>query len=520
MAYSLNFIEKKKTEFENFKPQPTQKQNESQHQANGTKKETMLENMLNTSQQRIQDLMMEVDKLKLDRAFLEGKFLKSGIMEDLSKQLLDVINHSMHLKQQLDTAQNALESIQKKRVVELKEIYEKNNQEKLKLHSQIASLTKDLNIAKERNLEFLKHQDSSKLVEASREGSRFQSDSQKIEELTGQIIRMQESLVKETEASRGNHNRAYKYEKELLTIKDTFYAQLLNQYHECESLKYRHSRHESIFKKLFALTAEKQLDVKADLEELAVYVKTREDKIGKLESDWKKASSQLNDEKKQNEAYLKELVTTTKAYDEISKEIKQLKEENAELNSKFNRVYKEKTTEKQAFDLEVQKLAGEIKRYKDQIPALKQLVHELKGSLSDQERFVQKAQESYTVQKNILDQVIEEKNKLAVELENARKESASGETKAKHLEEMGKQKTKELSEARRLVQERDNLIQQNLKLANMDIDIDMKNVTQVDILAMRADNTRLNVGWCNIANRGMQFLQKKRERLYNQDLFS
>ena len=58
-----------------------------------------------------------------------------------------------------------------------------------------------------------------------------------------------------------------------------------------------------------------------------------------------------------------------------------------------------------------------------------------------------KFHDSYTTQKNILDQVMEEKNKLLLELENIKKDLQVNITKAEHTEQLIKQKTKDLAEA-------------------------------------------------------------------------
>jgi len=333
-----------------------------------------------------QDLLLEVDKIKLDKAYLDGKFLKSGIMEDLTKQLFDVINYSMHLKQNLDTAQKNLDLIQKKRTQELKELYDRTNEEKQKLYAQVSSLQKDLNSYKERNSELSRAQEILRNTETNKDQYNAAFDAQRIIELTARVTSLEESLSKVTEVSRNEHNRAYKFEKELHTIKETFYQQLLDQYAQCENMTYRHSRYEKTFKRFYELNAEQQLNLKEDIDELVKYVKTREDKITRIEKDWKKVSASLNEEKKQNETFLKEMTSTTKEYEKIFKEIHQLRVENAELNSNFNKVYKEKTADKQAYDSEVQKLREELKRFKEQMPILKTTINDLKTSFAERER--------------------------------------------------------------------------------------------------------------------------------------
>ena len=381
----VEFIQSKQLELKDYKPAAAEAAQDHDH-SNGTQKERLLENIVQELERKNQDLLMEVDKIKLDKAYLDGKFLKSGIMEDLTKQLFDVINYSMHLKQNLDTAQKNLDMIQKKRTQELKELYDRTNEEKQKLYSQVSSLQKDLNSYKERNSELSRAQEILRNTESSKELQNSSFDAQRIIELAARVVSLEESLAKVTETSRSDHNRAYKFERELHGMKETFYKQLLDQYAQCENMAYRHSRYEKTFKKFYELNAEQQLNLKDDLDELVKYVKTREDKIARIEKEWKKVSASLNEEKKQNETFLKEMTNTTKEYEKIYKEIQQLRVENAELNSNFNKVYKEKTADKQAYDTEVQKLREELKRFKEQVPVLKTTINELKTSIADHER--------------------------------------------------------------------------------------------------------------------------------------
>ena len=110
-----------------------------------------------------------------------------------------------------------------------------------------------------------------------------------------------------------------------------------------------------------------------------------------------------------------------------------------------------------------------------------------------------KFHDSYTTQKNILDQVMEEKNKLLLELENLKKDLQLNSTKVEHTEQLMKQKTKDLAEAQNDLavvsaeQKRKNFqdsIKRNLKVetdpALMKIDLE-------EVMILRAENEKLTV---------------------------
>ena len=66
----------------------------------------------------------------------------------------------------------------------------------------------------------------------------------------------------------------------------------------------------------------------------------------------------------------------------------QLKKEIDEMNSNFNKVYKEKTTDKMVFDNEMAKLQLEIKSLREQVPALKSTQAALSKNTATKDKFI------------------------------------------------------------------------------------------------------------------------------------
>lgn len=314
--------------------------------------------------------------------------MESSLFEDLSKQLLDVVGYSMTLKNHLDRAERNLIEIQTRRNNELFEVYDKTNEEKLKLHSQIGSLQREVSSLKEKNNELQRKIDSyanqSDVVTQNKGSENLQN----LEAINNQIQSLTAELAQEKDKVRHEHHRVYKYEKELQNVKENHYNELLNRYQVCEGIAMRHSRHEEIFSKLYQLNIESNLGLKDELDELSQYVKTREEKVSHLDKKWKKVEKELDAERKQCQTYIKEIGNASAAYAQLSKENEQFKKEVTEMNSNFNKVYKEKTVEKQTFDTEINKIQTENKFLKEQVPSLKTSFASLTKNYSTKEKLL------------------------------------------------------------------------------------------------------------------------------------
>lgn len=309
------------------------------------------------------------------------------MFDDLSKQLLDVVSYSMTLKNHLDRAEKNLVDIQNKRNIEIVDIYNKVNEEKLALNNEISQLQKDNSLLRDKNVLLLKKIDSSPAETQAKTGDVL-SGYQQVENLRAQVQTLSKELAQEKDKLRHEHHRVYKYEKELQNVKENHYNELLNAYEKCEGIAMRHSRHQEIFGRLYKLGEQHQANIKDDLDELTKYVKTREEKVSHLDKKWKKAEKELDAERKQCQIFIKEIENATAAYSQSTKDNEQLKKEIDEMNSNFNKVYKEKTTDRMVFDNEMAKLQLEIKNLKDQVPALKSTHAALSKNVSTRDKFI------------------------------------------------------------------------------------------------------------------------------------
>lgn len=390
MNSANKFMNEKKKEFESYKPQATSGAGKDGMMASSSYQQDNPEKdaIINELQERNESLMAEVNKARVNKQNLDTKFLESVLFEDLSKQLLDVVSYSMTLKNHLDRAEKNLIEIQTRRNSELSELYDRTNEEKLRLNTQISSLNRELSAAKDKQVELQRKLDSQMSITEDSGMTRVPVVDHNLEKLQEQLQAFAKELEEEKTKLRNEHHRVYKYEKELQNVKENHYNELLNKYQVCEGMEMRHSRHQEIFSRLYKINNDHNAGLKDDLDELTKYVKTRDEKINHLDKKWKKLEKELDAERKQCLAYIKEIEQASAAFTKLCKENEQFKKELNEMNSNFNKVYKEKTTDKQGFEYELLKIQNDNKFWKEQVPALKTNLSSLNKNLASKEKLV------------------------------------------------------------------------------------------------------------------------------------
>ena len=380
---SKSLLDQMRKEMINYKQTysvaPVHKEN-----GNGAFREENLEKELKMRelQEKVYSVNEELVKAKLSKEMLDSRFLESAVLEDLIRQLGEVVGHCLFLKTSLDKAEKKVADIQVRRTAELNEIFDKTNEDKMKLVQEISQLNRELSVYKVENIKLQKRYDEKVNTEAQTDPQNREQQNSLIASLTSQVARLSTELAAEKEKVRHEHHRVYKYEKELQNVKDQHYNELLNRYAKCESVSLRHSRHEEVLRKLFEANKTGGLGVESELEELTQYVKGREEKVSHLENKWKKTEKEFDGERKQCQSYIKALEEATSAYSLLCADNSQLKKEVADLNTNFSKVCKDKALEKQTFDHEIGKLKNEVRNLKETVPALKGAVAELSKTMT------------------------------------------------------------------------------------------------------------------------------------------
>ena len=222
MTSTLKLFEERAKEIESYVPKQPANQGNSLS-VNGTgnySREELTEKdvQIKDLQKRNEELTLEMNKLRIAKATLDSKFLSCGLLDELTQQLQEVVNYSIFLRQNLDRAEKNLTEIQLRRSLELNELFDKTNDEKLKLSQQIAVSQRELLSYKERNLELIRMMDAQKDKEVRFNAEDIERDRISLAHLNKQVQSLSKELAEEKEKLRHEHHRVYKYAKEVQNV--------------------------------------------------------------------------------------------------------------------------------------------------------------------------------------------------------------------------------------------------------------------------------------------------------------
>lgn len=291
------------------------------------------------------------------------------------------------------------------RAFELNDLQNKENEEKMKLVYENRILQRELEKNKERqnqlSIELSKIQKQSIPYNKDEPKSTIKSNdpranaqvkiqtgqpsSKSMLELQSQVISLTEKLKVTRERVKAENHRCYKYEREVLNVKENYYNKLLSKYENCESITLRHTRHTKLFKQLYEKDKESSLNLKETLDELIKYIKSREDKIAYLERKIKKKDKEVEEERAQSTSFLDEISTSSKCLLQSQNENESLRNELKELNTNFNKTFKEKNNEIQELSKEINKVKTLLSNNKNLIQSQKNLLSDIKKKVTIQE---------------------------------------------------------------------------------------------------------------------------------------
>ena len=160
-------------------------------------------------------LNQKASSMEISKATLDLRLLESPALENLSKQLLEVISYSMSLKGSLETAEKTILSIQEKRLTEIKEIHARYSGEHLKLLAANQQLQMDNTRYKQRNTELQTLVDNLNQSQSQASAGRLAGQEEPADKLLQENTKLKSELDQLYQKYREESKRTYKYKKEL-----------------------------------------------------------------------------------------------------------------------------------------------------------------------------------------------------------------------------------------------------------------------------------------------------------------
>lgn len=129
------------------------------------------------------------------------------------------------------------------------------------------------------------------------------------------------------------------------------------------------------------LNKKHNLNIKEKVDDLKIYIKSREEKVEHMEAKVKQYTNEVTQSKKQADELIKEVEINNRITDDFDQKYKQLSAQVKSQNENFASLVKERVNDKSQFEQEKAVLQGKIKADGELIEKLQTYVSELNGKL-------------------------------------------------------------------------------------------------------------------------------------------
>jgi len=151
--------------------------------------------------------------------------------------------------------------------------------------------------------------------------------------------------------------------------------------YKVDEIAYRHSKHREFLNELHNLNKKHNLNIKEKIDDLKIYIKSREEKVEHMEAKVKQFTNEVSQGKKQADQLIKEVEINSRIADDFDQKYKQLSGQIKSQNENFANLVKERVNDKSQFEQEKAVLQGKIKADGELIEKLQVYVNELNAKL-------------------------------------------------------------------------------------------------------------------------------------------
>ena len=461
---------------------------ENKSQEDMEKSIQLKDDVINDLKENLENQRQKYEEQKIDKKALDTKFMKSNIVQRQVSQVQGQTKYSNELYRRLEESYANILDIEKMRGFEIKDQQDRDRQTKEKLIFELAVVKRDLQMYKEREDASMEIE---KLANVMRDDEEVARHNKIIEDLNKNILSQTEKLKETLKLFDEEKHRCSKWQMEVMKVKENYYDQLQQKYSNTTDVVMRHKRYQDMFLNLYNLNTEHNLGIKEVLDEIKKYVNSRDEKINFLEKKLKRSEKEQESEKNRVYDYLAEIQSTAMSFGEIHNQYEIKTNEIKNCNDNFNKLFKEKHSEKLSFVQEKNSLQARIKtdtenshlnscqqiEYKKEIDQLNTHIKEMEGTM--------------WAQKKILEELNEEKTDHLKKIEESQIQIDTYESKQKVLEESNKDMVKEFSHLRKDASEKSQMLSQFIKSAKKGEELDIKNMSSDQILYERMELKRM-----------------------------
>eukprot|EP01016_Furgasonia_blochmanni_P026719 TRINITY_DN2830_c0_g1_i2.p1 TRINITY_DN2830_c0_g1~~TRINITY_DN2830_c0_g1_i2.p1 ORF type:complete len:642 (+),score=145.50 TRINITY_DN2830_c0_g1_i2:466-2391(+) len=464
--------------------------------------------------EKLEVLNTEITQLQVDKADLTAQLARSHvelenqeemlynseIYQKLLDQVQDLGRYCVTLKQKLKDANRVIDDLERLRLQEIKEVIERENEEKNKLFEEMKKLRAEINNLKstiDAKDELIRtYDDLSKSKKELLELTEISQD--KFDNLSTENVNLRKSRdeVKKQHDQEHTQFTSLREKYEGMKVELETYKALANK-PSIEHLLFKHPRQKEIFNELYQLDKTHSLGVKDKLDELKLSVKNREEKYDNLKKKYAQMREELSTEKKQREAIIAEAALTANSYSEMSKRNRVVVAQLKEREDIVTRLMKTKAQEKAQWDQEKNTYLIKLKVDSEVMERRNQYINELTQKLEDLNSLANKLEAQLSLEKSYNIELMNDKESLLKNLEDLRTQNKLMKEKLNSVDLINGDTIKELERVKSTLQMSENFINMRMD-TNRFINSEFKNLTPTDFNLMTFELSKYKVSACQM----------------------
>jgi len=455
-------------------------------------------------------LMSQSEKFKLEKKNLDEVFFNSKIYTSLLTQAQELLKYINLLKSKAFQYERLLKEFERARTVELEDIFRKLFEDKDKYINMIkeVSVSYDNERKKFNQIEadLIKEYDLSvkfnSFIQAMEQNDEKYSTLNKENSLLRtQVKEYNDNLQSANTQVTQLNDRVMK-----LLLENQRLRALIPGEYKIDEISYRHSKHREFLNELHNLNKKHNLNIKEKVDDLKIYIKSREEKVEHMEAKVKQFTNEVAQSKKQADELIKEVEINNRITDDFDQKYKQLSSQVKSQNENFASLVKERVSDKSEFEKEKAVLQGKIKADGELIEKLQVYISELNGKLQAQAESRDLSEELMNTQKLAIEENKTVRESLLKKIEEQKTEISTQKESYEHLEQANRDFMKENENLKKSLKEKSGFITQKLqRLKKMSNDGTIADEEETEFLKLENEKFRkmVNCSVCGLKEKSV-----------------
>jgi len=455
-------------------------------------------------------LMNQSEKFKLEKKNLDEVFFNSKIYTSLLTQAQELLKYINLLKSKSFQYEKLLKEFERARTAELEDIFRKLFEDKDKYINMIKEVSVSYDNERKKfnqvEADLIKEYDLSvkfnSFIQAMEQNDEKYSTLNKENSLLRtQIKEYNDNLQSANSQVTQLNDKVMK-----LSLENQRLRALIPGEYKVDEIAYRHSKHREFLNELHNLNKKHNLNIKEKVDDLKIYIKSREEKVEHMEAKVKQFTNEVAQSKKQADELIKEVEINNRITDDFDQKYKQLSGQVKSQNDNFASLVKERVSDKSEFEKEKAVLQGKIKADGELIEKLQVYISELNGKLQAQAETRDLSEELMNIQKLAIEENKSVRESLLKKIEEQKTEISTQKESYEHLEQANRDFMKENENLKKSLKEKSGFITQKLqRLKKMSNDGTIADEEETEFLKLENEKFRkmVNCSVCGLKEKSV-----------------